>query len=107
MTNIPLKLAIMNIMDKCDEKTRHTNISRQQFLNIINFCLIDNNYFNFNKKINTFAYYTTNGFVPPARLASFKKPFGFTGIYYFRPLHATVGKRWVVLFTCLTYLNCL
>lgn len=44
--------------------------------------------------------------LPPSRLASFEKPFTFTGIDYFGPLYVTVGrrkeKRWGALFTCLT-----
>lgn len=44
--------------------------------------------------------------LPPARLASFERPFTFVGIDYFGPLYVTVGrrkeKRWGVLFTCLT-----
>ena len=44
--------------------------------------------------------------LPPARLASFERPFTYVGIDYFGPLYATVGrrkeKRWGVLFTCLT-----
>ncbi|GBP02976.1 hypothetical protein EVAR_69127_1 [Eumeta japonica] len=44
--------------------------------------------------------------LPPARLASFERPFTFTGIDYFGPLYVSVGrrkeKRWGALFTCLT-----
>lgn len=44
--------------------------------------------------------------LPPARLASFERPFTFVGIDYFGPLYVTVGrrkvKRWGALFTCLT-----
>ena len=44
--------------------------------------------------------------LPPARLASFERPFTYTGIDFFGPLYVAVGrrkeKRWGVLFTCLT-----
>ncbi|XP_036329696.1 uncharacterized protein LOC118741829 [Rhagoletis pomonella] len=44
--------------------------------------------------------------IPAARLASFAKPFTYTGVDYFGPIFVNVGrhkeKRWVVLFTCLT-----
>lgn len=44
--------------------------------------------------------------LPPARLATFTRPFSFIGIDYFGPLIVKVGrrseKRWGVLITCLT-----
>ncbi|KAM8711560.1 hypothetical protein ACLKA7_012128 [Drosophila subpalustris] len=44
--------------------------------------------------------------VPVARMASFKRPFTFTGIDYFGPIFVNVGrhkeKRWGVIFTCMT-----
>lgn len=44
--------------------------------------------------------------LPPARLATFTRPFSFIGIDYFGPLIVKVGrrseKRWGVLLTCLT-----
>ncbi|XP_053683588.1 uncharacterized protein LOC128733807 [Sabethes cyaneus] len=44
--------------------------------------------------------------LPPARLASFVRPFTYTGIDLFGPLVVKVGrsaaKRWICLFTCLT-----
>lgn len=44
--------------------------------------------------------------LPPARLASFTRPFSYIGIDYFGPMMVTVGrrneKRWGVLITCLT-----
>ena len=44
--------------------------------------------------------------LPPARLASFSRPFSFVGVDYFGPLkvnvHRRSEKRWGVLFTCLT-----
>ncbi|XP_062557374.1 uncharacterized protein LOC134222247 [Armigeres subalbatus] len=44
--------------------------------------------------------------LPPARLASFTRPFTFVGLDLFGPLQVKVGrsnaKRWVALFTCLT-----
>lgn len=46
------------------------------------------------------------GDLPPERLASFTRPFTYTGVDYFGPIHVVVGrrqeKRWGVLFTCLT-----
>ncbi|XP_036347222.1 uncharacterized protein LOC118756574, partial [Rhagoletis pomonella] len=44
--------------------------------------------------------------IPAARLASFARPFTYTGVDYFGPILVNVGrhkeKRWGVLFTCLT-----
>ncbi|XP_067634632.1 uncharacterized protein [Eurosta solidaginis] len=44
--------------------------------------------------------------IPAARLASFTRPFTFTGVDYFGPVLVNVGrhkeKRWGVLYTCLT-----
>ncbi|XP_041632479.1 uncharacterized protein [Drosophila kikkawai] len=44
--------------------------------------------------------------IPAARLASFERPFTYTGVDYFGPILVNVGrhkeKRWGVLFTCLT-----
>ncbi|XP_062702166.1 uncharacterized protein LOC134285450 [Aedes albopictus] len=44
--------------------------------------------------------------LPPARLASFARPFTYVGLDYFGPLVVKVGrgnaKRWIALFTCLT-----
>lgn len=44
--------------------------------------------------------------LPPARLASFERPFTYVGIDFFGPVYIVVGrhkeKRWGVLFTCLT-----
>lgn len=44
-TNIPLNTAIKIIMNKWTEIQKHTTINRTQFLNMLNFCLKDNNYF--------------------------------------------------------------
>lgn len=49
-TNIPTHLAIKNILDKWDILKRHTTISKQKFLKILQFCLKDNNYFTYNGK---------------------------------------------------------
>lgn len=49
-TNIPIHLAINNILDKWEELRQHTNIPKSQFLQIMKFCLNDNNYFSYNKK---------------------------------------------------------
>ncbi|KAM8701945.1 hypothetical protein ACLKA7_000710 [Drosophila subpalustris] len=44
--------------------------------------------------------------IPAVRLASYSKPFTYTGLDYFGPILVNVGrhkeKRWGVLFTCLT-----
>ncbi|XP_055844833.1 uncharacterized protein LOC129911149 [Episyrphus balteatus] len=44
--------------------------------------------------------------LPPARLASFCRPFSFVGVDYFGPMNVTIHrrteKRWGVLLTCLT-----
>ena len=44
-TNIPIYLAIKNIMEKWDNVKQYTTITKQTFLKILNFCLRDNNYF--------------------------------------------------------------
>lgn len=46
------------------------------------------------------------GQLPVDRVTPFVRPFSYTGLDYFGPLHVTIGrrneKRWVALFTCLT-----
>ncbi|XP_055633223.1 uncharacterized protein LOC129773611 [Toxorhynchites rutilus septentrionalis] len=46
------------------------------------------------------------GDLPESRLAAFTRPFSYTGIDYFGPMHVVVGrrveKRWGVLLTCMT-----
>lgn len=46
------------------------------------------------------------GQLPVDRLTPYVRPFSYTGVDYFGPIHITVGrrreKRWVALFTCLT-----
>ncbi|XP_075170482.1 uncharacterized protein LOC142242847 [Haematobia irritans] len=48
----------------------------------------------------------TMGDLPLERLASFSRPFHYTGVDYFGPLNVIIGKRnekrWGVLFTCMT-----
>lgn len=44
-TNIPIHLAINNIMAQWNILKNHTTIPRAQFLKILQFCLNDNNYF--------------------------------------------------------------
>lgn len=44
-TNIPIHLAISNIMKQWDILQKHTKIPRKQFLKLLQFCLNDNNYF--------------------------------------------------------------
>ena len=46
-TNIPIHLAIKNIMTEWDTIKQHTNINKSKFLTILDFCLKDNNYFKF------------------------------------------------------------
>lgn len=47
------------------------------------------------------------GLLPSSRLSPHEPPFTHTGVDYFGPLEVTVGrkreKRWVALFTCLTF----
>lgn len=50
-TNIPIHLAIKNILDKWKILERHTTIPRRSFLQILQFCLNDNNYFTYADKI--------------------------------------------------------
>ncbi|XP_075160530.1 uncharacterized protein LOC142233476 [Haematobia irritans] len=50
-TNIPIYLAIKNIMTQWKTLEKHTKIPKTQFLNILQFCLNDNNYFNYNNTI--------------------------------------------------------
>ena len=56
-TNIPIHLAIRNILDKWKILKEHTTIPRQTFLKILQFCLTDNNYFTFDNKF----YHQTYG----------------------------------------------
>lgn len=49
-TNIPTYLAIKNIMMEWDTIKEHTNISKPKFLDILNFCLKENNYFKYDDK---------------------------------------------------------
>ena len=46
-TNIPIYLAIKNIIEKQENIKQHTNIKKSKFLHILNFCLKDNNYFKY------------------------------------------------------------
>lgn len=50
-TNISTTLAIRIIMRRWDLLRTHTTMSKSQFLKILEFCLIENNYFNFNSKL--------------------------------------------------------
>lgn len=47
------------------------------------------------------------GQLPFDRVASFVRPFTYTGLYYFGPYNIVIGrsvvKRWVAIFTCSTY----
>ncbi|XP_065370896.1 uncharacterized protein LOC135963045 [Calliphora vicina] len=56
-TNIPIHLAIRNILDKWKTLKEHTAIPRQTFLKILQFCLTDNNYLTFDNKF----YHQTYG----------------------------------------------
>ncbi|XP_065369064.1 uncharacterized protein LOC135961492 [Calliphora vicina] len=56
-TNIPIHLAIRNILDKWKTLKEHTAIPRQTFLEILQFCLTDNNYLTFDNKF----YHQTYG----------------------------------------------
>lgn len=55
-TNIPTHLAIKNIMDKWSEIQTHTKIPRKTFLQLLKFCIMDNNYFKFNNDIYNQTY---------------------------------------------------
>lgn len=50
-TNIPIYLAIKNILDKWTTLAGITKISRKQFLQLLQFCVTKNNYFTFDEKI--------------------------------------------------------
>jgi len=50
-TNIPVDLAIYTIMSKWSILKTYTKISKKEFLKILNFCLKENNYFEFDGKI--------------------------------------------------------
>lgn len=50
-TNIPVHLAIRNIMKKWDKIKEFTKIPSSKFLKILNFCLIENNYFMYADKL--------------------------------------------------------
>ncbi|XP_073814099.1 uncharacterized protein [Musca autumnalis] len=56
-TNIPIHLAIKNILDKWETLQQHTTIPKRRFLGLLQFCLIDNNYFKYDEKI----YHQTYG----------------------------------------------
>lgn len=56
-TNIPIHLAIKNIMNKWETLKNFTTITRPMFLKLLRFCLEDNNYFTFNSKF----YHQTYG----------------------------------------------
>lgn len=49
-TNIPTQLAIRNILDKWETLKSHTTISRSHFLKLLQFCLVDDNYFTYDGK---------------------------------------------------------
>ena len=46
-TNIPTYLAIKNVMEKWENIKQNTHITKSKFLQILNFCLRDNNYFKY------------------------------------------------------------
>ncbi|XP_036347982.1 uncharacterized protein LOC118757371 [Rhagoletis pomonella] len=50
-TNIPTMLASKIVMNKWDQVKQKTNIPKKKFQEILEFCLKDNNYFMFNKKL--------------------------------------------------------
>ena len=50
-TNVPTYLAIKIIIKKWETIKNHTDIPKNQFIHILEFCLKDNNYFKFNNKI--------------------------------------------------------
>ena len=50
-TNIPIYLAIKNIMEEWDNIKHHTQINKTKFLQILNFCLRENNYFKYENDI--------------------------------------------------------
>ncbi|XP_055621991.1 uncharacterized protein LOC129765604 [Toxorhynchites rutilus septentrionalis] len=58
------------------------------------------------KQLRTTPHVPRMASLPPARLASFTRPFTYVGLDFFGPLVVKVGrsnvKRWVALFTCLT-----
>lgn len=50
-TNVPVYTAIKNIMDQWNTIETKTSIPKSKFLEILKFCLNDNNYFTYNNKI--------------------------------------------------------
>lgn len=50
-TNIPIHLAISNIMNKWNEIQSYTKIPRTRFLDLLKFCLNENNYFVYGDKV--------------------------------------------------------
>ncbi|XP_017467847.1 PREDICTED: uncharacterized protein LOC108360175 [Rhagoletis zephyria] len=52
-TNIPTTLAIKIILNKWDQVQKRTNIPKNKFHHILDFCLKDNNYFMYNNKLYT------------------------------------------------------
>ncbi|XP_073824918.1 uncharacterized protein [Musca autumnalis] len=55
-TNIPIHLAIKNILDKWEILQKHTTIPKRRFLVLLQFCLIDNNYFKYDETTYTQTY---------------------------------------------------
>lgn len=56
-TNIPIHLAINNILDKWETLKQHTTIKKTQFLRLLQFCLTENNYFTYDNRF----YHQTYG----------------------------------------------
>lgn len=50
-TNIPLEVALQEINRRWEEIKNHTKITKNLFIDLLNFCINENNFFSYNNKI--------------------------------------------------------
>ncbi|XP_075150672.1 uncharacterized protein LOC142224770 [Haematobia irritans] len=49
--SVPVDLAIKTIVDRWDEISSHTNMTKNLFVKVLKFCIMDNRYFQYDGKI--------------------------------------------------------